>query len=286
MFTSTQDRVGALALVDGYLLTDATHSLPLDLSNGGGSAMERCMDQVQALVARALAAAPVDSKAELAGNVYVAGGGLTSLVEAAAAREGNGCDGGGGDGGSAATDVVAKDRARERVASVLAARVREAVPSAGMLDDVKVILPAEYKYAAWIGASVLASLSLCQVSWHIPGGGDTTTSSGSLGCGGFGGGGAGGSAGGRRGTGGGGRVIAGRKLSVKRHQGLLRRHLFGREDGPNTYWGILSGDWDAKVFCSMPHDMQGRQARPEQLMRTATRQRSRYIEGKSKIFAA
>ena len=268
-----------MALHHGYLLTDATHSLPLDLSggdgssggygsNGDGSAMERCMGQVQALVARALAAAPVDSKAELAGNVYVAGGGLTSLVEAAAAREGNGCDGGGGDGGSAATDVVAKDRARERVASVLAARVREAVPSAGMLDDVKVILPAEYKYAAWIGASVLASLSLCQVSWHIPDGGDTTTTSGGgLGCGGFGGGGAGGAAGGRRGTGGGGgRVIAGRKLSVKRHQGLLRRHLFGREDGPNTYWGILSGDWDAKVFCSMPHDMRGRQARPGQLI--------------------
>jgi hypothetical protein len=231
-----------MALHHGYLLTDATHSLPLDLA-GGGSAMERCMGQVQALVARALAAAPVDSKAELAGNVYVAGGGLTSLVEAAAASNGgsgSGGSGGGGGGGSAATDVVAKDRARERVASVLAARVREAVPSAGMLDDVKVILPAEYKYAAWIGASVLASLSLCQVSWHIPGG--DTNSSGGLG-GGFGG-----AAGGRRGTGGGGgRVIAGRKLSVKRHQGLLRRHLFGREDGPNTYWGILSGDWDAKV---------------------------------------
>lgn len=193
---------------------------------------------MQALVARALAAAPVDSKTELAGNVYVAGGGLTSLVEAAASND----DSGGG--GAATTDVVAKDRARERVASVLEARVREAVPSAGLLDDVKVILPAEYKYAAWIGASVLASLSLCQVSWHIPGG---DPNSGGLG-GGLGGsfGSGGGSGGGRRGTGS--RVIAGRKLSVKRHQGLLRRHLFGREDGPNTYWGILSGDWDAKVI--------------------------------------
>ena len=75
------ERVGVLALLDGYLITEATHSLPLDLGSNAND-LDSCTSQVKALVTRVLDNAPVDAKAELAGNVYLAGGGLFSLVQA------------------------------------------------------------------------------------------------------------------------------------------------------------------------------------------------------------
>jgi hypothetical protein len=199
----SSSKAGSLALVDGYILPAGTKfcNVPDHGTDKGphSVSVQSYVKVVSALVQECLQCVAKDCVRELLSNVYIAGTGLVPLIS---------------------------NNSREAVASALFESIQSlvkslAAPDSGSRSDleVKVILPAEYKYASWIGGSVLAGLSLTQISYLTLHDAQQHQEQNLW---------AAGAESGRRGS--------------TRQQGLLRRHLFGRVDGPNSYWELVLGE--------------------------------------------
>jgi hypothetical protein len=251
--------ISCLALSEGFLLGDAfavdgldeqalhltdAAELEADFHEPAVTELEAGFDPDGLLLKIAKAAAlslskcPVDVRAKM--EVCVTGVGLTELVQGKA------------NGPRLSKDV--EDERRGQIASavmVSLAKVQEVRRIAGggeaaeggagegtMSTVNKVILPGEYKYASWIGGSVMAGLQITQDSWlwekDVVAVKEPTDQR--LDC----------SGDGAEDEDGAGRASVGKEKKREGSHVLppKYRSFFGRVDGPNSYWRCMCGSLD------------------------------------------
>lgn len=137
-----------LAAFEGFMVTDACKQQKID-----GATIEDKISQLCDVILECISSCPMDLRREFWANITVSGIGLLGFgVENEGTRA------------EVAIQTLEELNSRKN-------KNKKADDNTGVLyvppnAEVKVVFPKEYKYSSWIGASVLAGLSMTAEAWY------------------------------------------------------------------------------------------------------------------------